>query len=234
MAKTQDTTAEATPEPTVAEADATAEDLVEGELYVGKVTGTESYGVFVALTPHNGSDLCGLIHSSRLPALSKAREFEVGEMIVVEFCEINDDGNVDLKAKYSESSGSATGPIPDVDPTDPSRVTKYSTSDDEPGADETNEGDGSTFARAEQVDRVTDRLDAVSAAISRIHGQITSDSDRPFAVQNAVDTIVDLHDRGFEISSVSTDLGDRPRVVVEFDEQQIQPTDTEHEDNDTE
>lgn len=196
-------------DPELAPPDATPDDLDEGTTYVGSVTGTEPYGVFVALTPRNGTDLTGLAHESDLPPLTEPREFDLGERVAVEFLGTREDGDVEFAIAYGESSGSAAGPIPDTHPTSRKRAIDAGKDADDTGR----------LATADQVGDLGARLDAIAAAISRVHGEVTASTEYPFAVQAAIDQIVALHENGHTVTSIEHRLDDGPAIVVAFDDQ---------------
>lgn len=88
--------------PVSAEHDSTVEDIDSDKWYLSEVNNTEDYGVFVNLTPVDGSDLSGLVHSSQLPMGRETEFYDVGDQIVVELQEQNDEGELSFRGIYDE------------------------------------------------------------------------------------------------------------------------------------
>jgi hypothetical protein len=102
-------------------------ELVVGQAYLAAVNNTTQYGVFINLTPESTTDVTGLVHTSKLPPMTKPNEFPPGERAVVQFLGRKDGDKLSFEMLYSESGGSTVGPIPDVDPTEVNRPAKMRT-----------------------------------------------------------------------------------------------------------
>lgn len=85
--------------------------LERGELYLGQVRDVREYGVFVAFTPQEMSDVSGLAHETNLPELTKPRDFSVAEHVVVRIDAITDDGP-QLVLEYGEAVNPNEQPVP--------------------------------------------------------------------------------------------------------------------------
>lgn len=101
--------------PVSAEHDSTVEDIESGKRYLSEVNNIEDYGVFVNLTPPEDSDLSGLVHSSQLPMGRETEFYDVGDQIVVELREQNDEGELSFHGIYDEYHIEPQGPMDLVD-----------------------------------------------------------------------------------------------------------------------
>lgn len=75
--------------------------------YMGEVENVMDYGVFIRLTPEWGSDITGLVHTSKLPRMTNTRDYAEGDRMVVEPVKLD---------VPNEEIGFAGLYSPDVDP----------------------------------------------------------------------------------------------------------------------
>lgn len=97
-------------------------DIQFGEPYSGWVQSVTDYGVFVDLTPREGSDIAGLMHKSELPPLCGLDDFAPGEPVIVELSK-RDGEKVALRGidapKVDTSPTGDVTPAPDPEPSPP-------------------------------------------------------------------------------------------------------------------
>lgn len=208
---------------TVLPADATVDDLEEGQKYIAEVTNIVGYGVFVGLTPPSANDVSGLVHSSELPPLTQPDEFVVGERMVVEFLQLSGSGP-EFSCVYSEHVGSADGDLPDVMPASRSAVTS-----DEAGEKSipSAEADGNGAPDGPEGEPTGDDLDADTVRQKLIGDLEPDDRVEPrrrgelgaaFATDTARDaalSIMHLANNGYQASEVTKTATDGA-VTVEI------------------
>lgn len=96
------------------------EDVEYGQLYFGRVNGVQPYGVFVTLARHNDftKEISGLAHRKNLSIVSTLDEFAVGDKVVVELLEVDEDDRLDLgiHAILDKQHNVDLGDIPESQP----------------------------------------------------------------------------------------------------------------------
>lgn len=164
-------------------------ELVVGQAYLATVNNTTQYGVFINLTPESTTDVTGLVHTSKLPPMTKPNEFPAGERAVVQFLGRKDGDKLSFEMLYSEAGGSTVGPIPDVDPTEVNRPAKMRTFN---GGGEILPGDGDESDGA-VADGILDDVAALSDEVSDLAEMVAEHDD---ALDALADTAADSDSSG--------------------------------------
>lgn len=173
------------------------------DMFLGQVRDVQDYGVFVAFTPQEMSDVSGLAHKSNLPPLTKPRDFNVGSRVVVGVDALTHEGP-QLVLAYGDDVNPEDLEIPDERPAMP------------PNPDPHKCGSGGGSAHA-----VDERLSSTNATATDGAGVASADAaenaDAPTAaheIAELTDELWALREEIEELKDAQTDAADNTGPVL--------------------